>query len=248
MSRTLTLALDCSSEELFAALLGPEKSLVELTLALDEPHSRTLMAAVERLLDLAGVEPASVGALFVGRGPGSFSSLRIGLAAMQGLAQGLECPLYTFVGLDLQAAGFSFWPGPAAVLTDARRGQVYWALYHFSADRPVRETPYRVADPEAVAEFLAPRQNLLLAGRGVDLYGELFARRLPDARLAGAALARPRLERLLGFPRRENESDAAGPGPAVLVRAGKQASPLYIRPSDAELNRRKKLATGDTDE
>ncbi len=241
MSAELTLALDCGSTELFAALLDREKSLVELALDLGEPHSRTLMAAFEKVLDLAGADLSAVATLFVGRGPGSFSSLRIGLAAMQGLAQGLECPLYSFVGLDLMAAGFAFWPGAVAILTDARRGQVYWALYHFHNGTPVREFSCRVDDPGAVAARLAGRPDLLLAGRGVDLYRETLARELPSARLVESAFSRPRLERLLRFPRLEAEP-GAGPEdavPASLVRAGKQASPLYIRPSDAEINRRR---------
>ncbi len=243
MKADLTLAIDCSGSELFVALLGRDKSLVELALDLDEPHSRTLMTACDRVLDLAGAGLSRLAALFVGRGPGSFSSLRIGLAAMQGLAQGLELPLYTFVGLDLLAAGFAFHPGPVAILTDARRGQVYWASYDFHHGLPVREAPCRVADPEGVADRLAGKGDLLLAGSGVDLYRELLARKLPQALLLGPAEARPGLARLLLFPRTENQAQTAGTagvGPVALVRAGKQAGPLYIRPSDAEINRQKK--------
>ena len=236
----LTLALDGSTEKLYVALLDREKSLVELALALDDPHSKTLMPAVERVLGLAGFEVSEISALFVGRGPGSFSSLRIGLAAMQGLAQGLECPLYTFVGLDLLAAGFGFWPGPVAILTDARRGQVYWALYRFQDGLPLRETACRVDDPQAVAARLAGENDLLLAGGGVDLYRETLARELPRAQFAGSAFVRPRLDRLLAFPRVAEKTDNGDPGPAELIRAGKQAAPLYIRPSDAELNLKKK--------
>ncbi len=236
----LTLALDCSGESLSVALLGPEKLLAEIVLDLGVPHSRTLMPALDQVLARSGYGLEELDRLVLCRGPGSFSSLRIGMAAMQGLAHSLDRPLYAFVMHDLLAMALDWHRGELVVMTDARRRQVYWSRYDCDGrGKIIRKTDLRVADPEAVARELAGCRQPLFVGGGAGLYGSLFCQEFPDAVFPGTLYARPRLELLLRFSRLDDETTdpaAAGSAAATLFRVGSDCSPLYIRPSDAEIN------------
>jgi tRNA threonylcarbamoyl adenosine modification protein YeaZ len=236
-SLPLTLALDGSTEKLFLALLENEACRAELSLDCARPHSETMMNAIRELLQLAGVELAMLRRLAVGYGPGSFSSLRISLATMQGLSQALEIPLYGFVGLDLLALPLTCQPLPIVALSDARRRQVYWAQYETVDGRLMRTTPYRVDDPATVVTTLTKRR-VLLAGGGAALYREELESLLPQAGFVGLPFASlsPGMLRCLAwedaptvsYPTRDNSFP-------VVFRLSESVSPLYIRPSDAEL-------------
>ncbi len=237
----LTLAVDCSSETLFVALLGENGALVELRLAVSEPHSKTLMESVDWALRQASFEAAELEQLVVCCGPGSFSGLRIGMASMQGLSQALAIPLYTFVEHDLIAWKFAFRTGVFAVLTDARRQQVYWASYVSDGQKVTRLSFCRVDDPEAIGALL-PEEDILLVGSGVDIYRSKLNAALPDAELLGAPQALPDLALLSQMPFLSGTPSIIDDnGRMGLWEATKQLEPLYIRPSDAELNREKKL-------
>ena len=240
----LTLALDCSGESLSVALLGTEKLLAEMYLDLGVPHSRTLMSALDQVLVQAGVGLAEIERLALCRGPGSFSSLRIGMAAMQGLAHSLGRPLYAFVMHDLLAAALDWYRGELVVVTDARRRQVYWS--HYDCDgrgRITRKVPFQVADPAAVVQELAGSRQPLFIGGGAGLYRSLFCREFPGAVFPGALYARPRLEQLLRFSWLDEgvaDPAAANVAAAILFRVDGDCAPLYIRPSDAEINQGRK--------
>ncbi|MEA1921983.1 MAG: tRNA (adenosine(37)-N6)-threonylcarbamoyltransferase complex dimerization subunit type 1 TsaB [Pseudomonadota bacterium] len=239
----LTLVVDCSTEILSLALMDDTGALVDLRLAVSEPHSKTLLAAVDWALCQASLEASQLEQLAVCCGPGSFSGLRIGMATMQGLSQTLAIPLYTFVEHDLIAWKFAFRTGVFAVLTDARRQQVYWASYVSDGQKVERLSACRVDDPEALAALL-PEEDILLVGTGVDVYRSKLIEVLPEAELLGAPQALPdlalisRMPLLSGSPLSIDDSDRGRVG---MWEATKQLEPLYIRPSDAELNRQKKL-------
>lgn len=232
----LTLAVDSSSEILHLALLDEEQALVEIALALAQPHSQNLMTAVDWALERAALKIAQIDRLAVGCGPGAFSGLRIGMASMQGLAQALAKPLYTFMAHDLIARQFVAQNSHIAVLTDARRRQVYWSLYLSDGLDLTRLSPGRV---DACVEMAArlPETAMLLAGSGVDVYRSELTELLPDATLLGQPYARLNLGFLVKMPVIENQDETR----VGLKAAGKNLEPLYIRPSDAEINRLKKL-------
>ncbi len=237
----LTLAVDSSTETLAVALLKEGNALVELRLAVSQPHSKTLMQAVDWALCQASLEVAQLEQLVVCCGPGSFSGLRIGMATMQGLSRALKVPLYTFIEHDLIAWKFVFWTGFFAVLTDARRQQVYWAPYVSDGLNITRLGLCRVDDPEALASLL-PEEDILLVGSGVDIYRSKLAAALPGSELLGAPQALPDLALLSRMPLlSEIGSTVDVSEPIGLCKASERLEPLYIRPSDAELNRNKKI-------
>jgi tRNA threonylcarbamoyladenosine biosynthesis protein TsaB len=112
----LVLAFDTATDVATSAVLEDGRVLGERT---SEP--RSLLAAIDGLLEDAGVEPADLGALVVGTGPGSFTSTRIGLAVARGLALALELPVAGVSTLDALAAARE----DAHPVIDARRREVF---------------------------------------------------------------------------------------------------------------------------
>ncbi len=237
----LTLVVDSSTETLFVALLGEGGALVELRLVVSEPHSKTLMEAIDWALRQASLEASQLEQLAVSCGPGSFSGLRIGMATMQGLAQALDLPLYTFISHDLIASKFAFAAGFFAVLTDARRQQVYWSSYISDGHKVTRLSSCRVDDPEALAT-LVTEDDILLVGAGVDVYRSRLEQLLPECDLLGLPQAFPDLALLAQMPfLPEGELPEKDNGRIGLKKVTDKLELLYVRPSDAELNREKKL-------
>ena len=238
----LTLVVDSSTENLFVALVDEGKALVELRLAVSQPHSKTLMEAIDWALRQALLETSQLKQLAVCCGPGSFSGLRIGMATMQGLAQALGVPLFTFVGHDLIACKFAFREGVFAVLTDARRQQVYWSSYVSEGDNVVRLNPCRVDDPETLVSRL-PENDILLVGSGVDVYRLKLEQFLPECDLLGVPYAFPDLVLISQMPflTEEGELSEDEPDRIGLKKVTDKLQLLYVRPSDAELNRERKL-------
>ncbi len=104
-------------------------------------HAQELLPAIERTRAEAGLEWPDVDAIAVGRGPGTFTGLRIGIATARALAHARAIPLRPVVSLAALAAGLD--ARLALALTDARRGQVYAALYEHGRERwaPFAATP-----------------------------------------------------------------------------------------------------------
>jgi len=135
----LILALDTSTFTGSVALAEwePEKGpasmrvLAEIT-AVTEKHAETLIGRIAWCLDQAGRDKKDLGALAYARGPGSFTGLRVGLAALKGIAIASRRPLVavpTLTALSMRVHGY---PGPVAVVMDARRGEVFLGCYDVS--------------------------------------------------------------------------------------------------------------------
>ena len=232
----LTLAVDSSNENLSVALLDHDKALVDLHLSLSQPHSQNLMAAIDWILKQVSVASSEIDKLAVCRGPGAFSGLRIGIASMQGLAQALNKPLCTFIGHDLVAAKFAYRIGDIAILTDARRQQVYWSLYRSDGCSLTRMTACRVDAPATLAREITA-SDVLLAGSGVAVYEAELAGLMPDSIRLETPHAKPDLAFIAGLPLIDDENDRR----VGLRLATKSFEPLYVRASDAEINRLKKM-------
>src|SRR5258708_38906452 len=102
-----------------------------------ESHCAGLPPAIDRVLEAAGLKLRDLVGVAVGIGPGSFTGLRVGLSYAKGLARALGIELVGVPSLDAIALGERLKPRPGATVCpviDARRGEVYGALYRFSAD------------------------------------------------------------------------------------------------------------------
>ncbi|MBM7655731.1 tRNA (adenosine(37)-N6)-threonylcarbamoyltransferase complex dimerization subunit type 1 TsaB [Neobacillus cucumis] len=126
------LAIDTSNYVLGVALLEENQVLGEYITNLKKNHSVRIMPAIETLMRDCGRAPADLTKIVVAKGPGSYTGVRIGVTIAKTLAWTLNIPLVGVSSLEILAAGTGrYFNGYVSPLFDARRGQVYTALYQF---------------------------------------------------------------------------------------------------------------------
>lgn len=237
MSQVL-LALDTATERTTVGVARLHESRIEVlgSAIVDAPRAAMsrLLPMTESLLAADGLTIADVGGVIVGRGPGSFTGVRIGVATAKGLAHGLSCPLWGVSTLDAVAWTFAYNDVTVAIVGDAMRGEVYPALYRCGGGRAERLTPDRVAKPAVVAADWAELDTpLVLAGNGLRKYAEVFSEALGEnALIADEDMWPPWANGLFAGWIAQLGSDSRGSGdPADVL-------PVYTRLSDAEENER----------
>ena len=137
----LTLAFESSARPASAALVRDGALISQYTQCSGLTHSRTLLPMAEDLLKNAETSMNDIDVFAVAHGPGSFTGIRIGVSAVKGLAWALEKKCVGVSTLEAMA-----WNGLAAggitcPVMDARRGQVYNALFRIEAGKPARLCP-----------------------------------------------------------------------------------------------------------
>lgn len=132
------LAFETSAKAASAALLADGILLGESYQNTGLTHSQTLLSMAESLMESCGIKPADVEAVGVAAGPGSFTGVRIGVAAAKGFAWGRELPCVGVSTLAAMAVGFGAWDGYVCPVMDARRSQVYNALFRVDCGKYTR--------------------------------------------------------------------------------------------------------------
>jgi tRNA threonylcarbamoyladenosine biosynthesis protein TsaB len=209
-------------------IIDDDTVLVEYALHREETLSARLLPAIQTLLAEARLALHEIDGIAVSLGPGSFTGLRVGLSAVKGLALAAEMPVVGIPTLDALACNLPFTPYQICPLIDARKGQIYTALYKNGAGGCLEQlTPYQVLSPTALSEAI-PHQETVFLGDGVEVCRELITQKL-----AAKALFAPLH---LGFLRGTTVAELG------LKRLGRGESddisslvPIYVRPSDAEL-------------
>ena len=140
------LAFETSAKAASVAFLEDGKLLAESYQNTGLTHSQTLMVMAQDMLSQLGLTPADVDIMAVAAGPGSFTGVRIGVAAAKGFAWGREIPCCAVSTLGAMAVGLGIWQGYLCPVMDARRNQVYNALYHVSCGNY-----QRVAEDRAIS-------------------------------------------------------------------------------------------------
>ncbi len=244
-SKTYVLALDTANEVVALGLgvLEADTRTVECVRSLRIPAHRAsntrLLTEVEKLMAQAGVSRESLGALSCGRGPGSFTGVRIAISTAKGISSALEVPLVGISTLDaiawqMQAAGRR---GRVLVLADAMRKEVYPVRFDLSDTGVCRLDADAVVKAEAAAEALG-ETDLFIAGDALGKYAGLFE---PHGTLAPEELWAAEGNGLLAALQADWRAGLCDPfdvrrhDPAYLL-------PVYTRLSDAEENERKRLA------
>ena len=125
----LILAFETSAKAASVALFDENKLLGESYQNTGLTHSQTLMVMAEDLLKQVGKTVNDITAVAVAEGPGSFTGVRIGVAAAKGFAWGGQLPCYGVSTLEAMALGLGIWDGTIVCAMDARRSQVYNAVF-----------------------------------------------------------------------------------------------------------------------
>jgi len=218
------LALDTATENCSAALLI-DGELTARERLLERGHADCILPMIDEVLAAAGTSLAGLTAIAFGRGPGSFTGVRLGASVVQGLAHGAGIPVVPVSDLAAVAQrvlGDVATAERILVCNDARMRQVYWGCFVRSADdlaAPVSEE--RVSDPGAVALPAAwtPGSGTYGAGTGFAAYPGL--RNAFSPLLAGISQVRPRAAEIarLAVP-----AIAAG-----RLLSPEEALPVYLR-------------------
>ena len=248
-SSHIVLAVDTSTDMLACAVGRVEGERVELLAADDHLCRRhaneELVNTCASVLERAGLTRGDVDCVLVGRGPGSFTGVRIGIATAKGLACGLERPLFGASTLDSVAWGVwkSGVRGLVGVVDDAMRREVYPGLYRVDESGPVRlfevETVVKAADAVAAWAERLDAGEIILAGDGLAKYRAQYEE-AGFARFASEDAWHPVGEGLIraaaaaGTFDGENTAPANSGDPALVL-------PVYTRLSDAEENEAKRL-------
>ncbi len=233
MADVLILALEtstgCGSVALTRGDGRSGKVLGEYTLQPEITHSRRLLGSVRAMMNALQVSWSDLDGIAVSQGPGSFTGLRIGMAAAKGLALAADCPLIGVPTLDGLACQLTPTAQPIHLVLDARKQQVYTARYAFSALTCERQGGFEVLSAEQLGAKI--QEPTLIAGPGVAACAEQLHSH-PLVCLVQAAVFHPRAA-TIGFC-----------GARMLQADGFVAQnnpvPLYVRASEAELNLQRK--------
>ena len=226
----LILAFESSARAASAALVKDGKLLSQYSQCSGLTHSRTLLPMGEDMLKNAELTYRDVDLLAVAHGPGSFTGIRIGVSMVKGLAWALEKPCTGVSTLEAMA-----WHGLAAgglicPVMDARRSQVYNALFRIEDGRPVRLTEDRPIALEELASELKERgESAFLVGDGAEMSAAFLTGRGLACRLAPENL---RMQSAWGVAMAALDKE---PGTAESLL------PVYLRLSQAERERMERL-------
>lgn len=227
------LALETAAKAVSAAVTEDGKVLAAAFQDTGLTHSRTLMPLVELLLKNTGMAVSSLDAIAVSAGPGSFTGVRIGVAAAKGLAWAADKPCAAVSTLAALARNVSFIDGLIVCAMDARRQQVYNALFEAKDGRLTRLTEDRAIALSDLAEELRgdPRPKTVLGDGGRMAYDFLAAAGVP-CRLAPAHLVKENAVSVA--------LEAEGIARAGGLVSAQELAPVYLRPPQAERLRREK--------
>ena len=166
----LILAFETSAKAGSVALMENGVLLAENYQNTGLTHSQTLLSMAEAMLSHSGKTPQDVQAVAVAAGPGSFTGVRIGVAAAKGFAWGSQIPCYGVSTLESMARSLGLWQGVVCCVMDARRSQVYNAIFRMEKGNLTRLTEDRaIALVDLKKELKIFEESVFLVGDGSNL-------------------------------------------------------------------------------
>jgi len=226
----LTLALESSAKAASAALMNGEELIAQYTQCSGLTHSRTLLPMVEDLLKNTETSIKDIELFAVAHGPGSFTGIRIGVSTVKGLAWACSTPCVGVSTLEAMAWHGASSDGLICPVMDARRLQVYNALFELRGGSPERLCPDRaISLAELGEELRRDGREALLVGDGSHLVQSYLGENGIPCRIA---------------PQNLIMQSAWGVGMAALGKPVGNADtllPVYLRLSQAERERQERL-------
>ena len=226
------LALETSAKAVSAAVTENGKVLCSGYQDTGLTHSRTLMPIVEHILKNADLTIADLDAIAVAAGPGSFTGIRIGVSAAKGLAFAVDKPAIGVSTLAAMARNVAFTDGLVICAMDARRNQIYNALFEAKDGQLTRLTEDRAIALADLAEELKddPRPKTIV-GDGARLCFDFLQNAGIPCRLAPAHLV---MQNAMSVALEAEAMAAEGP-----LTGAQELQPVYLRPAQAERLRQK---------
>lgn len=230
----LILAFETSAKAASVALLEDGKLLGESYQNTGLTHSQTLLVMAEDLLKQCGRKVADITAVAVAEGPGSFTGVRIGVAAAKGFAWGKELPCYGVSTLEAMAESLGIFQGYVCSCMDARRSQVYNALFYVNHGKLQRLREDRaIALTDLAGELKMLQEPVFLVGDGSNLTFAALSAQIPNLVLPPEHRLHQRAVGVAILAAKKIAAGEAGDGNAL--------TPNYLRLSQAERERMEKL-------
>ena len=228
------LALETSAKAVSAAVVENGCVLASAYQCVGLTHSRTLMPMVEAMLCSSELSLADLDAIAVAAGPGSFTGIRIGIAAAKGLAWARELPCVGVSTLEAMAQGVAHLDGVIVCAMDARRAQVYNALFEAKDGVLTRLCPDRAISLEELGGDLKTcKKNKIIVGDGAQLCYNDLSKNGIGCRMAPSRLV---MQHAVGVGIVAERMAQAG-----QTVAAQDLKPVYLRLSQAERERNKRI-------
>lgn len=224
----IILGIDTSTQVNTVALVQDGQLLCEAVLNTHKNHSQRLMPMIDMLLKEAGLTIEKVDGVAVSSGPGSFTGLRIGMTTAKVLAWSLHKPIVGIPSLDGVAFNAQGVTGIICPVLNARRSEVYTALYEMDKGKLKRMSAYMAMEPLELTKRLQNHTQITILGDGIEDFIDIFAENLGDRLVIPSPVNRlPRASNIayLGWQRLlKGEADDAA-----------NLTPIYVRKADAEI-------------
>lgn len=224
----LILGIETATEQVSVAIGGHEGVLGLFEVCRGRRHAETLTPAIDFLCLQADIELSEISVVAVDIGPGLFTGMRVGLAAGKALAHALRVPMIGMSSLDLLAFPLRHTDRTIAAVIDARRGELFYALY-----RPVPGGVQRVTEPRCgrvddfIGDVIARGHELVCVGDGALRYREQIEDEL-RCDVAEQFLSRPSAAPLVQLAHaRALREEWVNPW---------EIQPMYLRLPDAQIN------------
>lgn len=216
---TTILALDTATEACSVALLhnGLISTLDEIS---PRSHTQRILPMVDELLTQANIQIKDVNYLVFGRGPGSFTGVRVGVSVAQGLAMGANLPVVAVSNLKAMAEEAYQKLGAEKViaLIDARMNEVYFAQFERNGEQWNEVEAEQVCSPEKAISQFQVSENVVVVGTGWAAYSQFFEQNLP---LVVSDITLPSAEYMLSIAQEEITKGN--------VQSALEIEPVYLR-------------------
>lgn len=232
------LAIDASGIAGSVAYYKDGKIVGEYYICDKLTHSQTIMPMLEEMKKLLGFDLGEVDAVAVTSGPGSFTGLRIGVTTAKTLAFALQVPIIGIPTLDVIAGSMAFAPYLICPLMDARRNQVYTALYKWEDGGVRRLSDYLAIDLDAHLDDLKQKnEKVIFVGDGAPLFKAHIQEVLGENALFAPSFANLQHASVLA-------DQAASRFEKGEVEDASTFVPMYLRKSQAEREKEEREKNG----
>lgn len=229
----MILAFETSAKAASVALLEGGVLLGESYQNTGLTHSQTLLSMAEDMIKNCGRSVQDVTAVAVAAGPGSFTGVRIGVAAAKGFAWAKELPCYGVSTLEAMATGLGIWEGLVVPTMDARRSQTYTAIFRAERGRLTRvEEDCAISYAELAEKLKNCEEPVFLVGDGAVLCYNTLVDRVPGLVLPPEHKLHQRAAGVALVAQQQLDTGIDGDGASL--------APNYLRLSQAERERLEK--------
>ena len=228
------LGIESSSLVASVAVVSGDVLTAEYTVNFKKTHSQTLLPMIDEVSRMLELDPGTLDAIAVSGGPGSFTGLRIGIAAVKGLAWAADKPCLGISTLEAMVENIAHLNGLVVGAMDARRAQVYNAVFEAKDGVLTRLTPDRaISLEELCAQLMGKDQPITVLGDGGMLCQRYLTEHGVKCSLAPAALL---YQNAVGVGLAAERAYARGE-----TVSAQELLPVYLRPAQAERLRNAKL-------